>query len=148
MRFEADVRSKRGFVYPWVCHCHVTHKHDHEKVIGLIESRLDARDEVVVSLNMLEGYPERVGLVKFTLTDCNLQVHGPARFRLYVAWKTESNVPNVPDGHEHYEVWMTDPSKCPSPESILDMVRGFVAMHGNGDAAAFRHGAIRLDQRA
>src|ERR1700680_4634988 len=64
--------------YHWECVCHPDDEHDHDKLHAAINERLVARDQAMDGLQGLVG--------KHGITDANLQIHGPHKWVLYVAW--------------------------------------------------------------
>lgn len=124
-------------IYAWSCACHPDDAHDHEALHATIAKRLEQRHVRLADLHALEGFTERVGLVRLTITDCNIQIHGPAKWVLHVSWLELAPHHEAPTRRE-YRQEMTTPSECVSPAKILDIVRVSATLYGHRVARALR----------
>jgi len=122
--------------YFWRCTCRPEDGHDHAAVQVELAAGLEERDGRLDGLNALVGTNARVGLLRFTVTDCNIQIQGPEKWTLYVAWE-EAPV----DGESQRREWQTvmvRPELCQTPEAVLEAVRSQVEENGRRYAAAVR----------
>lgn len=126
-----------GTTVPWSCVCSPDDKHDHDAAHQMLVDRLEERGKIIESLHALVGKARRVGLVRYTITDCNIQIHGPGKFVLYVAWDEE---PVTGGSRHHVETypWHGRVKGLQTAEEVLAAIESIVAQNGVTLARAVR----------
>jgi hypothetical protein len=111
-----------GFPYNWSCVCRPEDKHDHGPFIEKLSVGLLNRNQVNDSYQALVG--------KDGITDCNVQIHGPLKWRLHVSWIYENGLEDeLVEDRE-------DPLLLSHPDAIHDRVRKAISVHKERLAAA------------
>jgi hypothetical protein len=129
---EADVKVD-GFTYPYRSH-HMARKDiNHERILTDLDAKLEHRARIIGDVFSLIGTSGSVSGLPYRIIEANIQVHGPADFRLYVAWDEEHDGQKVrKDLRRRYQ----HPADCPDKASIRAMVMATV-----GSAAIVVSGA-------
>lgn len=123
--------------YDWHCACRPEEKHNHAAVEALLAQRLANRDKKVDGIWALVGRSRRVGLMRYEITDAEIQIHGPALWRLYVSW-TQTAVGEDDSHRDVFTVDYADPANCLDGDAVLAIVEGRVAAAGLTRAKALR----------
>ncbi len=126
-----------GTTVPWACVCTEVDNHDHDAIHGQFADRLEQRGKVIGGLHALVGRTGRVGLIRYEVTDCNIQIHGPAKFVLYVAWTERP----LSGGEQHRQISHTTdrPETFIDTKSIAETIEDSCRQHGDMLARATRH---------
>lgn len=137
MHHRALVSAPGGGSYTWSCVCSPGDRHDHAATHAELAEKLEKREAAIGALNALVGRRGRVGLLRYEITDCNVQIHGPKLWRLYVAW-TQTTVfdgeATVASRSFDYE----DPALCLALDEILALIEAAVASAGDSAARGIR----------
>jgi hypothetical protein len=120
--YRADMTMPECIAYSWQCVCRPEEKHDHQPFIGKLAQGIVNRNEVN------KGYNDLVG--QDGITDCNIQIHGPDKWVLYVSWLYENGL------RDSFEEVGTDPLLLSHPDAIHDRVRKAISVHKDRLAAA------------
>jgi hypothetical protein len=111
--------SGRGS-YMWECRCRPG-EHDHDAIHAELAEKLEKREAVVGDLNALVGRTGRVGLLRYEVTDSNIQIHGPKRWVLYVAW-VETPLADGRRVSRSFQLAYDDPSEALPASVVLERI--------------------------
>lgn len=134
---HAAIVTAGGTTVPWECVCSPDDGHDHRRAHETLARRLEERGKVIAELHALVGKTSRVGLVRYEITDCNIQIHGPDKFILYVAW-FERPVTGGERHHVERYPWTAQTKGLQGAEDVLAAIESTVAQHGVTLARATR----------
>lgn len=132
-RYSALVKSGNS-AFRWNCDCSVDDEHDHEAVIEELGRKLEKNDTLTSGYAGLVGTEGRLGLIRYKITDCHVQIWGPKRFSLYVAWTVQPLDETIPPTMDGIRKVAEDPSDLPSPEWVYNTIQS--RLTATGDAVA------------
>jgi hypothetical protein len=117
--------------------CSSEDRHDHAAAHADLAERLGKRALVVGELNALVGRKGRVGLLRYVVTDCNIQIKGPRFWNLFVGWQ-EAPIEGGDAVQRSFEIAYDDPAKCASPAGVVVLIEAEVEKGSDRYAKAIR----------